>query len=426
MKIVMLNTFDELGGAARAASRLQKGVRALGEDARLFVQFKSGRDKEVICNEAAWVKMARRLKGYLGMLPVRMYPRRPENNFSPALLPDRLPAAITGLHPDLLHLHWLGAGFCQVETLAKFKTPLVWTLHDSWAFTGGCHVPFACRKYEQQCGACPVLGSSRERDLSRWTWQRKNKAWRKLKLTVVTPSRWLAGCAGASSLFRNIRIEVIPNGLDLALFKPTDKQLARRLLSLPQDKKLILFGAMDSTSDPNKGFHLLLPAMIRLASSGLKEAVELVIFGADKPTSPPPFGMKAHYLGRVNDDSHLALLYAAADVFVAPSLLENLPNTIMEAMACGTSCVAFAQGGVDDLIVHGRTGYLAEAYQPEDLAAWIERLLVDDAARLEMAQRACRKVEEEFALEQVARRYLALYRELLRNNSSLSTEKVAK
>ncbi len=412
MKILMLNTFDDLGGAAKAASRLHKGLRSLGVETDLLVQFKYGKENEAICDDTPLTKMVRRLKGYMGMLPVRMYPNRPENNFSPALLPDSLPATIAPLQPDLLHLHWLGAGFCQVETLARFKKPLVWTLHDSWAFTGGCHVPFACKKYQQQCGACPVLGSSRERDLSRWIWQRKNKSWRNLNLTVVTPSHWLAGCAGVSALFRNARIEVIPNGLDLNLFKPTDKQLARRLLSLPQDKKLILFGAMDSTSDPNKGFHLLLPAITRLASSGFGDTAELLIFGADRPASPPSFGMKAHYLGQINDDSRLVLLYAAADLFVSPSILENLPNTIMEAMSCKIPCIAFAQGGVEDLISHGQTGFLAEAYQSDDLAVWISRLLANDETRLAMAHRARQMMETKFSIEHVTRRYIALYREI--------------
>jgi glycosyltransferase involved in cell wall biosynthesis len=413
MKVLMLNTFDEWGGAARAACRLNRGIRGLGIDSRLLVQFKDGKDADILAPDYPLARVVNGIRSHLDTLPVRFYPKRPIYNFTPAFMPGRLAGRVADLAPDILHLHWLAAGFCRLETLRKFKRPLVWTLHDSWAFTGGCHVPQDCLKYRENCGACPVLGSGRERDLSRWTWRRKQRAWRKLNLTVVAPSRWLADCARSSALFREVRLEVIPNGLDLTLFRPVDKRLAREGLHFPPDKKFILFGAMGSTSDPNKGFHLLLPALQKLANEGWRERAELVVFGAPKPASPPPFGMKARYLGRLRDSAALVQLYAAADVFVVPSLQENLPNTIMEAMACGTPCVGFDQGGMRDLIEHGRTGYLARPYLAEDLAAGIGGLLEDDAARREMAQRSRRKVTEEFALDKVSARYAALYGELL-------------
>jgi len=415
MKVAMLNTFDGGGGAAIAAGRLFRGIQQKGVEASLLVQFKTGDARDVLCNDAPWRRMARSLKLYLGLLPVRLYANKPENNFSPALLPDTLIGQLSGLAPDIVHLHWMAAGFCRVETLAKFNKPLVWTLHDSWAFTGGCHVPFACKKYRERCGACPVLGSSHQADLSRWTWQRKEKAWRDLNLTVVAPSRWLADCARASALFRNLRVETIPNGLDLTRFRPVEKALARDLLGVPQEKKLILFGAVGGASDRNKGFHLLLPALQKVAAAGWKAAAELIIFGASEPACPPSFGMPARYLGRLHDDISLVLLYAAADLFVSPSLLENLPNTVMEAMACSTPCVAFNQGGMPELIEHQRTGYLARPYEIDDLAAGIIQILGDEPGRQEMAQRARRKIEKEFSLDSVAARYVGLYREILGN-----------
>jgi glycosyltransferase involved in cell wall biosynthesis len=409
----MLNTFDEGGGAARAAFRLHRGVRGLGIDSRLMVQFKSGDAEDVICNTTPLGKLARRGRLALNMLPAQLYPNRPIENFTPAWLPQTLAGKVAAVDHDILHLHWLAAGFLRLETLKKFRRPLVWTLHDSWAFTGGCHVPFECVRYRERCGACPVLGSSREEDLSRWVWERKERSWQNLKLTVVTPSRWLADCARSSALFRDVRVEVIPNGLDLALFKPTDKRLARKLLGLPQDKKLILFGGVAGTRDRNKGFSLLLTAMQILSSAGWKDTAELMVFGASASAGTPSSGMKARYLGKLHDDIRLVLLYAAADVFVAPSILENLSNTVMEAMACGTPCVAFDQGGMTDLIEHGRTGYLARPYDPDDLAAGIDGVLENDAVRQGMALRSRRKVEEEFDLEKVSQRYSSLYREIL-------------
>jgi len=412
MKILMLNTFDAGGGAARAAARLQQGGREIGLDISLLVQFESGDTPGVICNPGQWRKQARRLKLFLGLLPVRIYPNKPENNFSPALLPERVPAEITSLAPDIIHLHWLAAGFISVETIGRLRNkPLVWTLHDSWAFTGGCHVPFDCTRYRQSCGTCPVLGSSRESDLSRWTWKRKKRAWRNLDLTLVSPSRWLADCARSSSLFRDCRVEVIPNGLDTETFKPVDRTDARRMLGLPSDKRIILFGAVGGGSDPNKGFRCLQQAL-QIIDRERSDTLALS-FGSSDPGAKQGLEMPVVALGPIHDDRKLAAVYAAADVMVVPSLLENLPNTILEAMASGTPCVAFRQGGVPELVEHEVTGYLARPYSSEELAKGIAWVVDEPGRRAQLAQRARKKIVAEFSQKLMARRYAELYRELL-------------
>jgi glycosyltransferase involved in cell wall biosynthesis len=412
MKVLMLNTFDELGGAARAAVRLLKGIRKRDIDARLLVQFKTGRDEHVLCRQGAVRKLLRRLKILIGLRPVRRYPNKPENNFSPSLLPDRKAPEIQRIDPDILHMHWLCAGFMQIETLSKLDLPLVWTLHDSWAFTGGCHVPFECTKYRQSCGACPVLGSDRENDLSRQTWERKKKAWRDLNLTVVVPSRWLADAARSSSLFSNVRIERIPYGLDTAHFKPLDKDESRQLLGLPQYKKIILFGAVQAFTDPNKGFHLL-QAALRIVGQGATDMLA-VVFSSIDCSRLSDLGMPAVFMGRVEDDQ-LAALYSAADVFVLPSKLENLPLTILESMACGTPCVAFRQGGLPDQVEHEVSGYLAKPYDVEDLARGIVWVLENEDRHATLSTRARQWIESEFSSEVESKRYAALYRELLEN-----------
>ena len=271
---------------------------------------------------------------------------------------------------DLLHFHWIGSGFIPHNVLGQVKKPVLWTLHDEWAFTGGCHYAYDCKGFTQMCGTCPQLGSKREADLSRFIWHQKHHHWRTLNLTVVTPSHWLAKRAQASALFADKRIEVIPNGIDIQQYRPIDRQVARHLLNLPADKRLILFAALSSTSDVRKGFHLLQPALNQLAAEH-SDKTELVVVGASEHANSPQMGLRTHYLGTFHDEISLALAYSAADVFVAPSLQENLPNTIMEALACGIPCVAFNIGGILDLIEHQQNGYLAEPYVPEDLAQGI-------------------------------------------------------
>lgn len=412
MKVIFLNTTDIEGGAARGAKRLLEGVRDEGIDARLLVQRKSGDDPFVIGPRTGFGKAMAYFRPILDDLFVGVYAGKGEGMFSPAMVLDRLPARTAKFDPDIVHLHWVANGMMRVETCRRFKRPLVWTLHDSWPFTGGCHLPFDCTRYRDACGKCPLLGSSREHDLSRRLWRRKDRAWRGLDLTVVAPSRWLAGCARSSALFRDKRIEVIPNGIDLRRFRPSDRSAARELLSLPQGKKLILFGGKWITSDRNKGFHILAQALKELAGRGWRDRADVVIFGSSQPAEPPDLGLAAHYLGWLNDDVTLSLLYSAADVFVSPSIQENLSYAVMEAMACGSPCVAFDQGGMPDLIGHMETGYLARPFDPLDLAEGIGRLLGDEALRRDMAARARRKVENEFALEKVAARYIALYDEL--------------
>ncbi len=413
MRVLHVNRADTEGGAARGATRLLGGLRLQGVDTRLYVQRKSGDSPNVIGPPATLGKAMGFARRKLESFIFGLSSGKVKGLFSPAFLPDRLPTHVSTFAPDIIHLHWV-ARMMRLETLRRFSAPVVWTLHDSWPFTGGCFLPANCTRYRESCGRCPVLGSSQEEDLSHKVWRRKQNAWQDLNLTIVAPSRWMAACAQASSLFRDRRIEIIPNGLDVLHFKPFDKRAARESFGLPQDKKLILFGAKDATRDRNKGFHLLVQALHELRRSGRGDTVEIVIFGSSGPNPPEDLGFKAHYLGWQRDDAGLARLYSAADVFVFPSMQETLGYAAMEAMASGTPCVAFDQGGVPDLVDHEQNGYLAQPYDPADLAQGIAWVLGDDRRREELSAHARDKVEQEFALEKVVAQHLALYREIVK------------
>lgn len=413
MKVLHISTYDISGGAARAAYRLHKGLQAIGVTSQMLVASKASDDPSVLRVRGAVPKIAVRLARFARTLPLSLYKHRARAAWSVNWIPTGLAGEIAQNRPDIVHFHWIGSGFVPWGTLKQIHVPIVWTLHDMWAFTGGCHYDEGCGRYQQKCGACPQLGSSREADLSRWVWQRKRRAWQSIELRLVAPSRWLAGCVGQSSLFHDRGATVVPYGLDTDRFKPHSKQFARELLSLPQNKRLILFGAVRSTSQPRKGFQYLQQALQRLRSENWSNQAELVVFGASQPEEPPGFGSPVHYLGSLHDDISLALVYSAADLFVAPSTQDNLPNTIIEAMACGTPCIAFRIGGMPDMVRPGETGLLAEPGSSSDLAEKIAWMLQHPDERIAMGNTARRVAETEFALRVQAEQYVRLYREVL-------------
>lgn len=413
VKILHLSTYDTAGGAARAAYRLHQGLQSINIHSQMLVQDKFSDDKTVVPPETNFENSLAKLGHALDALPPKFYRQRQPVEFSTQWPPDLIFPRITRINPDIINLHWINESYLKIETIAKLSKPVIWTLHDMWAFTGGCHYDQECGQYVNSCGACPLIGSNKNFDLSRWIWQRKSKAWKNSHLTIVTPSAWLAKCANSSSLFRDRRIKVIPYGINTQRYKPINRQIVRKVLNLPQDKQLVLFVAVNATSARRKGFNFLQLALQSLCKSGWQDKVELVVIGSSQAENQTDLGFKSHYLGKLSDDISLTQIYAATDVFVAPSIQDNLPNTVLEAIACGTPCVAFKIGGMSDMIEHQKNGYLAQPFEMEDLAQGIAWVLEDKERHQKLCDRAREKVEQEFTQELQARSYVSLYTEIL-------------
>jgi glycosyltransferase involved in cell wall biosynthesis len=410
VKVLLLSTNDLDGGAARAAYRLHQGLQLSKISSQILVQAKSSDAYEVIAHHSNFAESISSLRSILNRLPLKLFhAQRQITPFSVQWLSEGIAKKVDRLSPDIVNLHWICEGFVQIETLSKIKRPIIWTLHDMWAFTGGCHYSYQCVRYKETCGHCPQLNSFSKNDCSYRTLRRKSIAWKNLDLRIVTPSSWLADCALESTLFKDFEISVIPNGIDLQIYKPCTKYLARQLLNLPQDKYLILFGAVDSTSDSRKGFYLLQSALQTLKQIGWEEKVELVIFGSSSPKSLTDLGFKTTYLGKLSDDVALAITYNAVDVFAAPSMQDNLPNTVLEAISCGTPCVAFNIGGMSDLIEHQTNGYLVNPFDIQDFANGLRWILADQERWQKLSEAARFKAEKEFSLELQASRYETLF-----------------
>ena len=413
MKILLVNTSDIKGGAARAANRLHQALLQEHINCQMLVQLKFSDDFTVLGVDSKIQKGMAILRSTMDALPLRFYKKRTQTLFSPAWVPfSGVPARINKLNPDLVHIHWACGGLIRLEDIARINAPVVWSLHDMWAFTGGCHYDEMCGAYKHHCGNCIVLNSDKSNDLSRKVHKRKQGSLQNHhNLTVIGLSKWLAKCASESSLFKNKTVVNLPNPIDVQIFSPLKKSIARDLLNLPQGKKLILFGAMNATSDKRKGFMELLAALAKIEL----ENVELIIFGSSKPRNSQGFKYKVRYLGNLHDDLTLRVLYSAADVMVVPSIQENLSNAIMESLACGTPVAGFNIGGNADLIEHKKTGFLAKPYSELDLAKGIEWILTTSKYD-ELSSNARTKVLQEFDSRVVVKQYISLYKNILLSN----------
>jgi len=365
-------------------------------------------------------------KGWIGMLDKiiwkiknkirkqkwKKYPNR-ESVFLNDLDSISLFSAIRSIDFDILHLHFVANRFLDLHELTKVNKPIVWTLHDSWAFTGICHFFYDCKRYEESCGCCPMLHSDNPNDFTHQIWKIKNKIYKKCDLHIVTPSNWLGNCATKSSLFSGFPLSVIPNGISTQLYKPLPVSEARESLGLDADKHYLLFGAVNATSDSNKGFDLLLEALKQLKQVGDKQ-IELLVFGAEQPSCELNFGFLTTYMGIIRDENKLVQIYNSADVVIVPSRSENFSNTILESLSCGTPVVGFDIGGNSDLIAHKQNGYLAKHFDTEDLMSGIVWCL-ESKNQYDMSETARMKVDESFNLRGICLEYLNVYKELIKH-----------
>jgi glycosyltransferase involved in cell wall biosynthesis len=311
---------------------------------------------------------------------------------------------------DLLHLHWLYQGFLSLKGMDKLfrkGIPVIWTLHDMWPFTGGCHYPGNCNHFKNSCGNCPFLRNPAVNDLSNRLNNKKHTLFKNYpEIIFVSCSEWLARSARASGILKKHRIEVIPNTIDINAFSPGNKQSAREKLGIEQNKFIILFGAAN-INDKRKGFSYLSGALACLKSEFPSDAadIELMVFG--KSGNQLPEGYHVYNQNIVSSESALAKIYRAADVFVLPSLEDNLPNIIMESLACGTPVVAFNSGGIPEMIDHLQNGYLAEFKNTDDLVKGI--LWIKNHQGEDLSNSSRNKVLNNYHPEIISAAYSKLY-----------------
>lgn len=409
MRVLIVNTSERTGGAAVAANRLMEALNNNGVKSKMLVRDKETDHLTVASLPSSW-RQQWNFMWERFVIWLHLHFRR-EHLFEIDVA--NAGTDITQLpefqEADVIHLHWINQGMLSLKGIRKILTsgkPVVWTMHDIWPATAVCHYSRGCEQYHTQCVQCPLLPGD---GMAKQVWNRKEQMLSGQRITYVCCSEWLAGEARKSALLKDQRIVSIPNAIDTRLFRPQDKKQARQTLELPTDRRIILFVSQRVT-DPRKGISYFVDAVSRLVQQHpeMKDNTGVAILGGHAEEVASQLTLPSYPLGYISNPSRIVNIYNAADVFVLPSLEDNLPNTIMESMACGVPCVGFHVGGIPEMIRHQVNGYVAQERDAADLAQGIRYVLAD--ADYEALSREClHLVSQKYSQQSVANRYIEEY-----------------
>ncbi len=413
MKVLIVNTSERTGGAAVAANRLMEALNNNGVKAKMLVRDKQTGALTVCALPQTWRLQWHFLWERL-VIWLHLHLKR-QHLFDIDIANSG--TDITQLpefrEADVVHLHWVNQGMLSLKGIRRIVEsgkPVVWTMHDVWPATAVCHYTRGCRQFETQCDQCPLLPTG---GLVRRVWQRKRQLAEAGRICYVCCSEWLAGEARRSALLKGQTVVSIPNAIDTSLFCQHDKAQAKAALGIAADRRVILF-ASQRVTDPRKGIGYLVEAINRLMADSPQRAQDTVvaILGGHAEEVAGQLALPVCALGYVSDPHRIVEVYNAADVFVLPSMEDNLPNTLMEAMACGVPCVGFRVGGIPEMIDHWRNGYVAAPADAADLAAGI-RYVLTDADHRQLSRECLHKVAHSYSQQSVARRYTEIYQQVL-------------
>ena len=416
MRVLIVNTSERIGGAAIAAGRLVEALKNNGIKAKMLVREKQTDRLSVIGLNKNWWKVWQFIWERILIWKENRFKKH--NLFAVdiantgtdiTVLPEFQAA-------DIIHLHWINQGMLSLNDIQKILLsgkPVVWTMHDMWPCTGICHHARECDKYHQECHHCPyIYKGGGKKDLSNQVFKKKKEIYQLAPVTFVTCSRWLKERAGQSALLKGHTIVDIPNPISTGLFKPQNALAARNKMGLPTDKKLILFGSVKVT-DKRKGIDYFIESCKLLAEKypEMKEELGVVVYGKNSEQLKPLIPFQVYALDYISNEKDLVNIYNAVDLYVTPSLEENLPTTIMEAMACGVPCVGFNVGGIPEMIDHLHNGYVAEYKSAEDLANGIIWTLSESEYQ-SLSEEACRKAVSNYSESIVAKKYIDIYNKI--------------
>lgn len=417
MRVLIVNTSENTGGAAVAANRLKEALNNNGIKAKMLVRDKESDDITVAQLNKSWHQKWDFLWERF-VIYMRLHFKR-DNLFLIDIANAGTDITKTRefKEADVIHLSWINQGMLSLKGIRKIlesHKPVVWTMHDLWPASSICHYARNCRNYEKQCGNCPLLpGNGSSNDLSARIWRKKRKILERNSILFVTCSRWLADKAKKSGLLSGQKVISIPNPIDSRAFTKENREEARLYAGLPEGKKLILFVSQRVT-DKRKGMDYFITAINKMveAHPDMKDNCGIAILGGKAEELADKLPLPSYPLGYVSEEKKIASIYNSVDLFVLPSLEDNLPNTIMEAMACGVPCVGFNTGGIPEMIDHLKNGYVAEYKSSDDLARGIHWVL-SEADHQSLSNEAMKKVNQCYSQYAVAMKYIEAYNQAM-------------
>lgn len=417
MRVLLVNTSERKGGPSIAAHRLMEALRKSGVKAKMLVCDKQSTEQPVVALEHSFLVALKALWELFTIF--RSCGFRREHLFDVAVANagvdiTQLPEFVQA---DIIHLHWVNQGYLSIKSLQKiFESgkPVVWTMHNMWPCTGICFYARGCRLYETACHDCHyLLHGAGKRDCSQRVFEKKQKLYNRADITFVTCSEWLKDEARKSALLRNQRIVSIPNPINVSVFRTMDRVKARRLMRLPEDKKLLLFGS-GKRHDPRKGMEYFVEGVEQLLKQHpeVRNKYAVVVLGEKVDhNNRVRYGLPVYEVEYIHSEQEMMQLYNAVDLFVLPTLEDNLPNTVMESMACGTPCVAFDVGGIPEMVDHLHNGYVARYRDTSDLANGIYWAMQTENYGT-LSEMAVRKVTERYSEEAISRQYIKIYNQI--------------
>ena len=451
LHILQVNTNEISGGAQKVAHNLFNSYRASGHTSWLAVSYKLSADPDVLSirhtigqrgwSRLWWAAHARcQLLDRGGRLS-----RRVQLLAEPQAVVDyfygaenfRYPGTwhLLGLPPgppDVLHCHNLHGNYFDLRALPWLsqQVPTVLTLHDAWLLSGHCAHSLDCERWRIGCGECPDLTiyPAVRRDATAYNWQRKREIYQQSRLYVATPCRWLMKKVEASMLAPAIAgARVIPNGVDVDVFRPADRKQMRAFLGFPQEARILLFTANGIRANIWKDYQTLRGAIERVAASMDGRRLFFVALG-DEGATERVGQAEIHFVPYQTDPEAVAAYYQAADLYVHAARVDTFPNTVLEALACGTPVVATAIGGIPEQVkglttennslnhydLDEATGFLTAPGSVEDLGARLQQLLENETLRMRMSSNAATDARMRFGLERQAQAYLEWYQEIIR------------
>ena len=420
MRVLIINTSERIGGAAIAANRLMEALKNNGIKAKMLVRDKQTDQISVVELKKSWWKVWQFIWERVVIWQANHFKKHNLFAVDIANTGTNITALPEFTQADVIHLHWINQGMLSLTDIRRIiqsGKPIVWTMHDMWPFTGICHYAGDCDKYATQCHNCPQLYKGSRKDIAYRTFQKKKKLFEGAQITFVACSRWLESLAKKSDLIKGQTITNIPNAINTNLFKPRDKKQAREKCHLPQDKKLLLFGSVKIT-DKRKGIDYLVSACKQIASSypDFSKELGVVVFGNQAEQYASLFPFPIYPMNYVSNEKELVDIYNAVDLYVTPSLQDNLPNTIVEAMACGIPCIGFNVGGIPQMIDHLHNGCVAEYQSSKDLANGIHWALTEGEYE-SLSEEACRKAVSSYSESTIAKKYVEIYNKITGNHA---------